>query len=169
MKISKILLAFAVTANLFAAVAFAEPANTKPSSPAIEQKNSDKTSEKGFKCQHKHMKEEMLNDPVKALESKKKDVLELEKEGKISKEEADKITRKIDERIKDIQEFNKLTIEQKREKLISKYKTRMALKVKEGKLTQEKADERIADFTREIQNWDGNGLPSLFHNKHMMN
>ncbi len=168
MKKSKMLLAFAVTANIFTAVAFAEPVKTKPSSPAaIEQKNTDVSRENDFNCRHKRMKDEMLKNPVRVLENKKKNILELQKEGKISKEEADKITKKIDEKIKGIEEFNKLTVEQKREKLISKYKSRMALRVKEGKLTQEKADEKIADFTKEIQNWDGNGFPEFFHKKHI--
>lgn len=168
MKISNILLTCAVAANLFSTVVFAEPTKSTPTSPAnIEQKNTDAPRKNDFTHKHKHMKDDMGKDPVSVLENKKKNITELYKEGKISKEDADKITRKIDERIKAVKEFNKLTVEQKREVLISKYKLMMALRVKEGKITQEKADEKIANFSKEIQNWDGNGFPEFMHKKHM--
>lgn len=170
MKICRILLTAALAANLFATVALAVPTDSKSLTPnATEQKGS--VDKKG-KCNspecHKP-NDEMCKDPVKALEKRKDKVLEFEKEGKISKEEADKKVREIDARIKAIEEFNKLSVEQKRAKLIAKFKEHMDLKVNDGKMTKEKADEIISEYTKKIQEWDGNGFPHYFHRGHIKN
>lgn len=171
MKISKILLTAAVTANFFTTVAFAAPTPSKPTNPVkTEQSNMDNEKDKNLHTDHKKCRNGEctgeFKDPIKSLENRKERILKLEKEGKISKEEADIKIKKIDSKIKGIEEFNKLTVEQKREKIIGKFKEVMASQVKEGKISQEKADELISEYTKKIQEWDGNGMPKFFHKRH---
>jgi len=160
------LLIAALAVNLLSTAAFAVPTDSKTASPAKteqNQKNDNKDMHhEQKKCKDKKCKDEFI-DPIKALKEKKEAIIKLEKEGKISKEEADKRIKKIDSRIKEIEEFNKLTLEQKRAKLIEKFKEVMALKVKEGKISQEKADELIAEYTKKVQEWDGKGVPRFYH------
>nr|WP_026073990.1 hypothetical protein [Acetivibrio cellulolyticus] len=168
MKICRILLAAVLAGNLFATAAFAVPVDSKSSTPnASHQKDGDVTKDKCIKPRCHKGNDEMCKDPIKALENKREEILKLEKEGKISKEEADKKIREIDARIKDIKEFNKLPVEQKRAKLIAKFKEHIGLRVKEGKITQEKADEIVSEYTKKIQEWDGNGFPRFFYKGHI--
>lgn len=160
MKVAKILSAAVIASCLMVTSAFAAPANPDLSN-GPQQKNED--VKKDSKCKDfkggKGIKEK---DPIKALENRKAKVQSLLKEGKITKEKADKITARIDEKIKTINEFNKLTPDQKRAKLTEDFKTFMAKKVKEGKLTQEQADERIKAFNEKVKQWDGTGYPHFF-------
>ena len=171
MMICKILLTAAVTANLFTTVAFAAPTSSKPTNPVkTEQSNVHNKEDKDLHLDHKKCRNGNctgeFKDPVKSLENRKETILKLEKEGKISKEEADKKIKKIDSKIKGIEEFNKLTVEQKREIIIEKFKVVMASQVKEGKISQERSDELISEYTKKIQEWDGNGMPGFYHKKH---
>jgi len=102
-------------------------------------------------------------DPIKFLEKKKARIQALLKEGKIEKEKADAIIKRIDERIKKLKEFNKLTTAQKKEKLIQEFKAKIAEKVKAGKLTKEKGDELIKKYTEKVEKWDGKGYPDFHH------
>jgi lipoate-protein ligase A len=83
------------------------------------------------------------------------------KEGKITKEKADKITAKIDSRIEKIQQFNSLTTQQKKDKLIGDFKASLDEKVKAGRLTQEMADELLKKYTDKVNQWDGSGYPKF--------
>lgn len=166
MKISRILLITALAVNLSSASAFAMPTQSNPTNPTKTEQN-DNAKDKDTKidknkCRHGKCKDEVV-DPIKFLNEKKEEIKKLEKEGKISKEEADRKIKKIDSRIKDIEEFNKLPIEKKREKLIEKFKKVMAEKVKKGKISQEMADELISEYTKKIQEWDGKGMPKFHH------
>ena len=171
MKIFKIFLAAAVAANLLTTVVFSAPSPSTPANPVkTEQGNSQNKEDKDLahehkKCRKRKCKEE-FTDPIKSLENRKESILKLEKEGKLSKEEADKKIKKIESRIKGIEEFNKLTVEQKREKLIGKFKEVMDTQIKEGKISKEKADELISEYTKKIQEWDGKGMPRFYHKKH---
>lgn len=100
-------------------------------------------------------------DPVKALECRKAKVQSLLKEGKITKEEAAEKTARIDARIAKINEFNKLTLPQKKTKLMEEFKASVNNKVKDGRITREKADTITREFNEMITNWDGNGYPWL--------
>jgi len=152
MRLKKVLSIAIAAACVAVTSAFAEPVDLNGSKSDKEFKQEEKLEIKDFK---------KVEDPVKALERKKEKIQSLLKEGKISKEKADALISKIDEKIKKIEEFNKLPLEQKKEKLISKFKSYTERKVKEGKLTREKADELIKDFTERIQKWDGKGYPDL--------
>lgn len=61
------------------------------------------------------------------------------KAGEITEEEAGRIKTRIEERIKEIKEFEKLPLEEKKKLLISSLESRLEKKVEENKLSQEKA------------------------------
>lgn len=107
-------------------------------------------------------------DPLKELQNKKEKIDSLLKEGKITKDEADKIKSRIDKKIKEINEFNKLPLEQKKEKLISRFKKKIEIKVSKGKLTRQQADELMRKFSEMIQKWDGTGYPGFGFKGHRM-
>ncbi len=56
-------------------------------------------------------------DPVKILEGMKKKLQKKVRSGEITKEKADEITRKIDEKIREIRELDKLPLEEKKDRL----------------------------------------------------
>lgn len=165
MKISKILAIAALTSCLTATTAFAQVdigASKTESTPqnktdTIKKENKDF---KGKKIRHRN-DADMQKDPIKALENKKVRVKSLLKEGKITKEEADRINARIDSKIKEIKEFNKLPLEKKKEKLLSDFKVRLEQKVKDGKISKDKMDEILKQYTEKINNWDGSGYPGI--------
>lgn len=168
MKFPRILSAAVITTCLTATAAFAAPDVSSPSNVAVSQQKSDTVKKErkdfkgeGFKHKHDGIKQQ---DPIKALQRKKEKIQTLLKDGKITKEKADAIIARIDSKIKEIEEFNKLTPQQKKDKLISGFKASVGKRVEEGKLTQEKADELVKKFTEKVQKWDGNGYPQ-FHKK----
>lgn len=148
MKLFRILASVVAVACLTVTTAFAAPDMAK----------SEKNHEKNFKQKCS----EFEKDPIKALESRKAEVQSLFNDGKITKEKADAITARIDGRIKEINEFNKLSVQEKRVKLINDFKTFIDNKVKEGKLTKEEADIKVKDFNDKVTKWDGKGYPK-FH------
>lgn len=101
-------------------------------------------------------------DPVKMLEQRKANVRQELSEGKITKEEADRKIARIEQKIKDIQEFNKLPLKEKKEKLINSFTARVDKKVQEGELTRDNADKMISKFKAKVEKWDGNGYPFHF-------
>jgi len=111
------------------------------------------------KIESKEDKELREKDPIKYLERMKQKVQTLLKEGKITKEEADKINAKIDEKIKKINEFNRLPLDKKKEKLLSNLKDHLEKKVKEGKLTKSQMNKIMKDYEKKVKEWDGNGFP----------
>lgn len=112
----------------------------------------------------KHRKNKKHKDPIAALKEARKKVEEMKKQGKISKEKADELIKQIDEKIRKIEEFNRLPLEQRKEMLIEHYKNKIAEKVNQGKLTQEHADELIRNFTEKVKEWDGKSFIE-FHSK----
>lgn len=101
-------------------------------------------------------------DPVERL-NKQKEVLQQRVEaGKLSKEEADKKTAEIDKRIKEIQDFNNLTVEQKKEKLLKDFTAAMNERATAGKMSQEEADKAVADYKAKLDAWDGTGNAPMF-------
>lgn len=114
-------------------------------------------------CRKKHM-EEFKKDPVKFLEEKKSRILKLQKEGRIDKDAAKKAIEKIDKKIEEIKEFQKLPVEKKRETVISKYKERMDELIRKGKITKEEAEKKTKEFVEKINKWDGTGYP-MFHER----
>ncbi|HEX9061058.1 MAG TPA: hypothetical protein VF941_12835, partial [Clostridia bacterium] len=97
-------------------------------------------------------------DPVKGLENAKARIQELVKAGKLTQDKADKEIAQIDAKIKEIKDFNALTLDQKKAKLISDYKASIQKMVTAGKLTQDKADQMIKNYTDKINKWDGKSM-----------
>lgn len=160
MNISRILSTAALVISLSAAPAFAESFNpVAEKNVTIAHTRQDiKDSEQGLKDSGKKC-DEFRKDPVKALEAKKAKIQTLLKEGKITKEKAEEITARIDTKIKEIESFNKLSLQQKKDKLISDCRSYVEKQVKEGKLDRAKADELIKKYTEKINKWDGSGYP----------
>lgn len=157
MRKLKILAIVALIISLSGNVAFAVPDINVTN--VQEQEETVKKDKKEFR--KKRGEFDGQQDPLKVLESKKERVQKLLKEGKISKEEADEKTAKIDARIKKIQEFNSLTVQQKKDTLISDYKVFIEKKVKDGRISQEKAAELLKAFTEKVKQWDGSGYPGF--------
>jgi len=163
MKLFRILTIIAVLVCVVAASVFAAPSQVSPDDAQQQtgdtlRKDMKDLKGKGFRCKDGSM---MHKDPVEALKQKKEKVQSLLKEGKITKEQADAIIAKIDAKIKAIEEFNKHSPQQKKEKLLERFKASVEKKVKEGKLTREKADELIRKFSEKLKNWDGTGYPDF--------
>jgi hypothetical protein len=163
MKLFRILASVVVIACLSATAVFAAPAvlDSQNANQKLQKSDTLNMGKKDFKN-----REIFKQDPIKALESKREKVQTLLKEGKITKEKADAINTRIDSKIKEIQEFNKLTIQQKKDKMTTNFKTMIEKRVKDGKITKVKADEMIQKFTKKIEKWDGKGYPQ-FHKKGM--
>lgn len=164
MKIPKILAAAAVTVCLTATSAFAAAPDTGSGVSAgdrvVSKQHHDSFDGKGSWHDKGCGKE--CSDPVEMMKARREKIQQLLKEGSISKEKADAITAKIDAGIKEIQDFNALPLAQKKEKLLTRFKESIGMRVKDGKLTQEKADEIISRYTKEIEQWDGKGYPRFF-------
>lgn len=166
MKLFRILASAAAIACLTVSTAFAAP--LAPGANDIKTQQKDGTA-KNEKMHDKKFNSDCAGfekDPVKALECRKEKVKSLLKEGKITKEKADAITARIDAKIKKVNEFNKLSVQEKRVKLINDFKVFVDSRVKEGKLTKEKADTMVRDFSDKVTKWDGKGYPMFHGMKH---
>ena len=96
-----------------------ETVRTNTTNCSAKNKTRNQTKQKG------------QTDPIKALELRKERIKQQLKEGKITKEKADEIITKIDAKIEEIQEFNNMTVQQKKDSLIRRFKTSIEQKVKE--------------------------------------
>ncbi|PYG87813.1 uncharacterized protein DUF2680 [Ruminiclostridium sufflavum DSM 19573] len=109
-----------------------------------------------FKDADKHEK-----DPIKRLEERKESIKKECEEGKITKEKADELTKKIDERIAKIKEFNSLPLQEKKDRLNEKIKAHVEHDVQNGKITKEEGDKIIQEFNKQLENWDGSDFPKF--------
>ncbi len=169
MNLTKIFSTAAVIISLtatttFAATDFSTSKESLSSTTITESRQYADKDLKDLKEKHRKFREEFRKDPINALESRKSEIQSLLKEGKITKEEADKKIERLDSKIKEIQNFNRLTLPQKKDKLINDCKSSLEKRVKEGKIDRNKADQIIKDYTEKINKWDGNGYPQ-FHSK----
>lgn len=147
-KSSKILTGVVVGAVLMTSIAFAAPEAT---STATETKQPAK----------KHQQFFVKQDPTKKLENMKAMIEKKLADGKITQEKADTYTAKLDAAIKQLQDFNNLSLDQKKSTILSKVKANMDKKVQAGKLTQDKADAALAKITEKVNKWEGNGYPNI--------
>ncbi len=183
MRIPRILAAVLILAAVFSCTVFAAPQKPGKQNNTKQEKQEEMQLHEGTQKQHdtqkqKHTKEqentqnrkykhgkfyrhEKSNDPIKILERKKEQIDQLVREGRMTQEMAEKIKAKIDARIREIEEFDRLSPEQKKEKLMQKYKEYLDRKVRSGHLSKEKADEMFEEFRKKIQEWDGKGYPFL--------
>lgn len=163
MKISRILAAMVLSLGVFSLSVFAAPniTNSPDNGTQLQKDGKERKidTEKKFKDKCGDFKK--CKDPIKFLEMKKQKIRKMQEENKITKEKADEIISRIDARIKEIEEFNKLPLDQKKERMLEKFKKSMDEKVQKGKITREEADKRIQKFKEKIEKWDGNGYPRL--------
>jgi hypothetical protein len=168
MKLSKIMVITALTVCFITTSALAVPETSDKNNTGNYKEFCDKMKDnKDGKCKHhkwdKAKFEEFQKDPVKALENRKKELQTLVKDGKLTQEKADAISKKIDVKIKEINEFNKLSLQEKKDKLKEGMKTRLEQKVRDGRINQDQANKRLKEINEKIDNWDGNGYPRFFH------
>jgi tRNA A37 N6-isopentenylltransferase MiaA len=149
MKISRMILAGSVAVCLLA---------TTTAFASVSGRRNDGSRQKMFKGQEMFQEEK---DPIKMLENKKVQIQMLLKDGKITQEQANQRIVEIDKKIKVINEFNSLTLEQKKAKLQSEIKTRLDQDVKDGRLTQAQVDQRLKDLNDKLAKWDGTGYPGF--------
>ncbi len=102
-------------------------------------------------------------DPLKRLEERKESIQKDLKEGKITKEKAEELTKKIDERIVKVKEFNSLTLPQKKEHLSKNFSSHLEKQIKDGRITKEEGEKIQADFNKQLESWDGKEPPKFMH------
>ncbi|NLM73210.1 MAG: hypothetical protein GX184_04165 [Clostridiaceae bacterium] len=103
-------------------------------------------------------------DPLQVLEKRKEKINKLLKEGKIPKEKAEEKLRKIDRRIEEIKEFQKLPLEKKRERVINNFRHELDKLVRDGAIKPEEAERLMNEVTEKINKWDGSGYPIMQDN-----
>jgi len=162
MKFVKITAVAIAVVLLTPAVAFAAPGTNVSPDGVNPLRKYDLTKERDRQGKDRDYRQrwvEFENDPIKILRERKEKVRSLVEKGKITKERADEINARIDARIKAVDEFNKLPLQQKRGKLIDEFRLKVETGVKEGRLTKEKADALLKEFSDKIAKWDGKGYP----------
>ncbi|HEX2924667.1 MAG TPA: DUF2680 domain-containing protein [Ruminiclostridium sp.] len=155
MKKIHILITIAFAISILSSNVFAVESNIGSKTPdgSVDQHTGIfKDKDKCDKC-HK--------DPINYLEKKKQSIEKDRQEGRINKEKADEMTKEIDERIQKIKEFNSLPLPEKKQKILSRYQSHIEKKISDGMITREEGQKRLAEFKKEIDNWDGNGLPDF--------
>ncbi len=150
MKIKEILASAALILALTGTTAFAMPKDPP-------RNENDNAKQHNRYRQNHHA--DACKDPIKRLEAKKEKVERLLKEGKLTKEQANDILKRIDDRIAEVKEFQKLPLEQKKEKVLNDLRTQTNQFVKDGKMTQEEADKMMKKAKEKLENWDGKGFP----------
>ena len=100
-------------------------------------------------------------NPLTMLENRKDNLQSLVTEGKITQAQANIEISKIDAKITETKAFEALTLAEKRVKLTSDMETRLALEVKEGRITQTEADTQLAEFKTNIATWTGDDEDAL--------
>lgn len=113
------------------------------------------------KQEFEKFREELKNNPVKALEDRKAKIESAVKEGKLPREKADKMIDHINKTISSVKEFDKLSITQKKEKLKKDFNAMIEKKIEKGRIDKDKADALIKDFGDKIEKWDGKGYPQF--------
>jgi hypothetical protein len=102
-------------------------------------------------------------DPIKELENIRKEAQEQFKKGRLSKEELDSLTAKIDKKVKAVKEFKKLPLEQKKDVLINNFTRAVYTKVQKEWITVKDKEALIEQFSEEVNEWDGVGFPTFYH------
>lgn len=168
------ILAAALTTIFLTVSGLAVPVHSMPAGSGETQRKED-SLERNKHGKGNHFRQrwvEFEKDPLKVLDEKKEKVQELLREGKITKEQADEITRKIDENINAIKDFNKLSVEQKKKHLLEQFNKSIDQRAKAGKITKDFAEELKKEYRCRIEQWDGQGYPGflvrgvLFKDRH---
>jgi len=121
MKLKKVIAIVSAAAFIFTGGAFAAQIDPSPSNMTVDQVKKKQANE-------------LQIDPIKALQDLKANLQTRYTEGKISKEKLDNMNQKIDAAIKEIQEFNKLPVKEKKAKLVKGFTEQTDKRVQIGKL-----------------------------------
>ncbi|AEF16917.1 hypothetical protein Thexy_0876 [Thermoanaerobacterium xylanolyticum LX-11] len=147
-KSKKIIATAVIGTVLLTSIAFAD------TSTSSSQVNSSSSTSQTVKINKKF-------DPIQTLENLKTKIEEKYSQGKISQDEENKILAKINTDEQKIEDFNNMTLDQKKQTLIDDFTNIVNNKVKNGKITQDKANTLIKNFTDKVNKWDGNGYPQF--------
>ncbi|MDE4542226.1 hypothetical protein [Thermoanaerobacterium sp. R66] len=147
-KSKKIIATAVIGTVLLTSIAFAD------TSTSSSQANSNASTSQTVKTNKKF-------DPIQTLENLKTKIEEKYNQGKISQDEENKILTKINTAEQKIEDFNNMTLDQKKQTLIDDFTNIVNNQVKNGKITQEKANTLIKNFTDKVNKWDGNGYPQF--------
>ena len=149
MKKLQILVTIAFVISIMSFSSFALPEAGSHTENNVEKNNTN--------CDKCH------KDPLKRLEERKEKIQQDLKDGKITKEKADELSSKIDQRIAKINEFNSLTLPEKKQHLTKKFNSYIEKQVKDGRITKEEGENMLSDFSKQLENWDGKEPPKLIH------
>jgi arginyl-tRNA synthetase len=164
LKKLQILVAIAILISIMSFAAYAEtPASGAESNGQLENNKEILKGDKGDKSDKGDKDGKCHKDPIKRLEERKERVQKDYKEGKITKEEADKITKKLDEHITKIKEFNSLSLPEKKDHLSKRFNIHLDNQIAEGKLTKEEGAKLLEDFNKDLKDWDGKEPPRFMH------
>ncbi|MGJ7044890.1 hypothetical protein [Thermoanaerobacterium thermosulfurigenes] len=147
-KSKKIIATAVIGTVLLTSIAFAD------TSTSSSQVNSSSSTSQTVKINKKF-------DPIQTLENLKTKIEEKYSQGKISQDEENKILAKINTAEQKIEDFNNMTLDQKKQTLIDDFTNIVNNQVKNGKITQDKANTLIKNFTDKVNKWDGNGYPQF--------
>jgi len=164
MKFHRILAAAIAVTFLTATTVFSASGSSNAPQIGVSQQKGNATKMESKHTREKGVKQKcdsFSKDPLKVLQSKKEKIKSLLKEKKITKEKADAMTARIDAMIKEIQKYDSLPLQGKRDVLINNFKASVDKRVKNGRLTQDVADTMVKDFTDKITKWDGKGYPQF--------
>ncbi|WP_434639649.1 hypothetical protein PQ743_10000 [Thermoanaerobacterium thermosaccharolyticum] len=147
-KSKKIIATVVISTVLLSSIAFADTTIVpSQSSSNVSTSQSAKTSKKA--------------DPIQLLENLKAKIEEKYSQGKISQNQENNIITKINSAEQKIENFNNMTLDQKKQTLIDYFTTIVNNQVKNGKITQDKANTLIKNFTDKVNKWDGTGYPPV--------
>lgn len=102
-------------------------------------------------------------NPIKELQTLKKEIQKDYKQGNLSKDELDFALTKIDRKLNSIKEFNKLSLEEKKARLIDDFTKAVNINVQGGKISENDMEKIISTFTEQVNSWDGKGYPEFFY------
>ncbi len=147
-KSKKIIATAVISTVLLSSIAFADTTIVpSQSSSNVSTSQSAKTSKKA--------------DPIQLLENLKAKIEEKFSQGKISQNQENNIITKINSAEQKIENFNNMTLDQKKQTLIDYFTTIVNNQVKNDKITQDKANILIKNFTDNVNKWDGTGYPPV--------
>ncbi|WP_434564408.1 hypothetical protein PQ690_09675 [Thermoanaerobacterium thermosaccharolyticum] len=147
-KSKKIIATAVISTVLLSSIAFADTTIVpSQSSSNVSTSQSAKTSKKA--------------DPIQLLENLKAKIEEKYSQGKISQNQENNIITKINSAEQKIENFNNMTLDQKKQTLIDYFTTIVNNQVKNDKITQDKANILIKNFTDNVNKWDGTGYPPV--------
>ena len=105
-----------------------------------------------------YKKETKINvDLLKELQNKKAAVEQELSDGLISESQASRMTSHIDLKIKEIETFNSMSPQEKKNKLLEDFTLRIGKFVKSGGLEKDTGDKKIEDYKLKLEKWNGEG------------